>query len=89
MILSFADETTEQIWKGIPVRRIPVDLQRQAEKRLGYLDLAKRIEDLYIPPSNHFHSVGKRFAIRVNMQWRITFAWTEKGPSEVLLEDYH
>jgi proteic killer suppression protein len=48
-----------------------------------------RIEDLYIPPSNHFHAVGQRFAIRVNRQWRITFHWTDAGPSDVLLEDYH
>lgn len=89
MILGFADETTRQIWTGDPVRRIPVELQRQALKRLGYLNAAKRIDDLHQPPSNHFHAVGKRYAIRVNAQWRITFAWTDAGPNEVLFEDYH
>jgi proteic killer suppression protein len=88
MIQRFADATIEQLWKGQPIRRIPLDLQRQALKRLGYLHAAKRIEDLYQPPSNHFHAVGKRFAIRVNLQWRITFVWTDAGPTEVLFEDY-
>ena len=89
MIQGFADDTTRQIWTGEPVRRIPVELQRQALKRLGYLNAAKRIQDLCQPPSNHFHAVGKRSAIRVNDQWRITFAWTESGPDSVCFEDYH
>jgi toxin HigB-1 len=91
MIQSFADERTEQIWKGVAVRRLPADLQRQALKRLGYLHAATRLDDLYQPPSNHFHVLAgsRRYAIRVNLQWRITFAWTEAGPSDVLFEDYH
>ena len=89
MIQGFADATTRQIWTGELVRRIPVELQRQALKRLGYLNAAKRIEDLYQPPSNHFHAIGKRYAIRVNDQWRITFDWTESGPASVSFEDYH
>lgn len=89
MIQSFSDETTKALWARIPLRRIPVELQNQAHKRLRYLNAAVRIEDLYIPPSNHFHAVGKRFAISVNKQWRITFSWTPAGPSEVQFEDYH
>ncbi len=91
MLQSFSDATTEQIWKGQAVRRIPTDLQRQALKRLNYLNAAKRLEDLYQPPSNRFHALKGtgRYSISVNMQWRITFTWTEAGPAEVLFEDYH
>ena len=89
MIQGFADETTSAIWGRVSVRRLPADLQTQAFKRLSYLHAATRIEDLYVPPSNHFHAVGQRFAIRVNMQWRITFTWTPAGPIGVCLEDYH
>jgi proteic killer suppression protein len=91
MLQSFSDVTTKQIWKGQAVRRIPTDLQRQALKRLTYLNAAKRLEDLYQPPSNRFHALKGtgRYSISVNMQWRITFTWTEAGPSEVLFEDYH
>jgi proteic killer suppression protein len=89
VIQSFADDTTKQIWEGKAVRRIPAHLQRQALKRLTFLNLAKKLEDLYVPPSNHFHTLGKRCAIRVNMQWRITFGWSESGPVGVLFEDYH
>jgi toxin HigB-1 len=89
MIQSFSDDLTKQLFDRIHVRRLPAPLQQQAYKRLSYLNAAKRLEDLYIPPSNHFHSVGDRFSIRVNMQWRITFRWTESGPMEVRFEDYH
>ena len=86
MIQSFADDATKRIWEGESIRRIPADLQRQALKRLTFLNLATKIEDLYIPPSNHFHTIGKRYAIRVNLQWRITFAWSELGRVRVLTQ---
>ena len=91
MIQSFADEITEHLASGRFVRKLPGELQRQALKRLNFLKLAQRIEDLYIPPSNHFHTLGNqgRYAIRVNMQWRITFRWSEAGPIDGLFEDYH
>ncbi len=90
MIQSFADATTEEIWKGQPLRRIPSALHRQALKRLIYLNAAKRLEDLYEPPSNRFHALQgvSRYSISVNLQWRITFNWTEAGPTDVLFEDY-
>lgn len=89
MIQSFADETTRHLAEGQPVRKVPAELAKQAYKRLAYLAAATRLESLYIPPSNHLHAVGKRYAIRVNMQWRITFIWTASGPADVLFEDYH
>lgn len=89
MIQGFADETTRHLAEGQPVRKVPAELAKQAYKRLAYLSAATRLESLYIPPSNHFHAIGKRYAIRVNMQWRITFTWTDSGPADVLFEDYH
>ena len=91
MIQSYADEITEHLANGHFVRKLPVELQRQALKRLNFLKLARRVEELYMPPSNHFHALGDqgRYAIRVNMQWRITFRWSDAGPTDVLFEDYH
>jgi proteic killer suppression protein len=91
MILSFADELTLQIWQGNPIRRLPDNLQRQTLKRLTYLNSAECIEELYQPPSNHFHALQgtPRYCIRVNKQWRLSFAWSGRGPEHVRLEDYH
>jgi toxin HigB-1 len=89
MIQSFRDDQTRMLLKREFVRRVPEALQNQAHRRLLYLNAATRIEDLYIPPSNGFHKVGKGFALKVNAQWRITFKWGANGPEDVLFEDYH
>jgi len=28
-------------------------------------------------------------SIAINMQWRICFRWTDRGPAEVEITDYH
>jgi proteic killer suppression protein len=57
------------------------------------LNRAARLEDLRIPPSNHLEALqGDRegqHSIRVNRQWRVCFAWTESGPKDVEIVDYH
>ena len=30
-----------------------------------------------------------RYSIRINDQWRITFAWIDGGADDVRIEDYH
>jgi proteic killer suppression protein len=54
---------------------------------------AERLEDLKSPPGNRLEALkGKlsgRHSIRVNDQWRIVFRWTENGPDEVEVVDYH
>jgi len=91
MIQSFSDERTRLLCEGKAVGKLQLNLQRQATKRLMFLALAKRLEDLYFPPSNKFHALAgsARYAISVNMQWRITFEWSDAGPANVLFEDYH
>ncbi len=44
---------------------------------------------MHTPPGNRLHLVGKLWSISVNMQYRITFIWGEKGPEEVWFGDYH
>jgi proteic killer suppression protein len=91
MIQSFKDDRTAEIWAGKPVKKLAAELQKKALKRLGFLNLAKALTDLYIPPSNHFEKLAgnDRYSIRVDAQWRLTFTWTEAGPADVLFEDYH
>ncbi len=50
MIKSFADKRTEQIFSGEKAKRLDARLQKKALRRLRYLDAAKRIEDLLVPP---------------------------------------
>ena len=30
-----------------------------------------------------------RYSIRINDQWRLCFEWTERGPAQVEIVDYH
>ena len=49
--------------------------------------------DLRAPPANRLEALtGNRrgqHSIRINSQWRICFIWTEEGPADVEIVDYH
>lgn len=93
MIRDFADRETETIWSGRRSRRLPPDIQTVALRKLRLLNQARRIDDLRIPPGNRLEALrGNRngqFSIRINEQWRICFVWTEAGPTDVEIVDYH
>jgi len=48
---------------------------------------------LRAPPANRLEALaGDRrgqHSIRINDQWRICFIWTEEGPANVEIVDYH
>ena len=71
MIKSFADKRTEQIFCGERAKRLDVRLQKKVLRRLRYIDAAKRIEDLLVPPSNKLEKkegeLQEFYAIWVNM----------------------
>ncbi len=92
MIKSFGDRRTEDIFKGITVKRLSADLQSQALRRLQYIDAAGTIEDLRLPPSNRLErkkgNLKDFYAIWINKQWRIIFRWRD-GAHDVQMIDYH
>lgn len=57
------------------------------------LDAAVDLDDLRIPPGNRLEALkGDRrgqHSIRINDQWRICFTWTDTGPEDVEIVDYH
>ena len=89
----FADEVTENVFRGLPARRLPPDIQRRARMRLQRVVAATRLGDLAVPPSHHLERLrGDRsglHSIRINDQWRICFRWTEHGAREIEIIDYH
>lgn len=64
-----------------------------ATRKLQMLDSAATLEFLKAPPGNRLEELmGDRagqYSIRINLQWRICFAWTDKGPVNVEIVDYH
>ena len=93
MIRGFADKETEKIWQGVVSRRLPIDIQAVARRKLRMLNSARRLDDLRIPPANRLEALkGERrgqYSIRINSQWRICFRWGGSDASSVAIVDYH
>lgn len=93
MIASFADRETQRVWVRDRSRKLPVDIQSNALRKLRQLNRIAQPADLRIPPGNRFEELkGDRqgtYSIRVNDQWRITFRWRDGGAHDVRIEDYH
>jgi proteic killer suppression protein len=92
MILSFADKDTEKLARLERVSRF-VLFERMSLRKLTQLDVAEKLDDLRVPPGNRLEQLkGDRIgqhSIRVNDQYRICFFWTDQGPMDVVICDYH
>ncbi len=92
MIRSFADRDTRCFFEG---RRVAAfqGFANLAARRLTLLDSAVSLEDLAALPGNRLEALrGGRvgqYSIRINAQWRICFRWTDDGPCDVEIVDYH
>ena len=64
-----------------------------ATRKLAQLDAAQTLEFLRSPPGNRLEALkGERkgqFSIRINDQYRLCFRWTNEGPTDVEIVDYH
>jgi len=93
MIKTFADKETENFWLKGRSKKIPVNIQKRAYRKLQILDAAMSLEDLRAPPSNHLEKLqGKRkefYSIRINKQWRICFCMENADVTAVEIIDYH
>ena len=93
MIVSFRSSETEKVWRGEFSRKLPHDIQQTALRKLRMLSNARVLRDLAVPPNNHLEALkddrAGQHSIRINRQWRICFVWTEGGPENVEIVDYH
>ena len=97
MIVSFADAATEDLFNGEESRRarqlLPEELWRNARRKLDMLNSVTRLQDLRFPPGNRLESLkGNRkgqHSVRINDQYRVCFRWTDNGPDDVEVEEYH
>ncbi|MEM9764906.1 MAG: type II toxin-antitoxin system RelE/ParE family toxin [Pseudomonadota bacterium] len=93
MIRSYRDPRAQAILRGEVPRGLSKELCRAAIRRLIALDSAEALAELRLPPSNRLEALrGDRagqHSIRINRQWRLCFRWTEQGPEDVEIVDYH
>lgn len=91
-IRSFRCADTEAIYEGKSPRRFR-NIENVAQRKLQMLDDAVALRDLRSPPGNRLEALsGDRagqHSIRINDQWRVCFVWTEAGPTNVEIVDYH
>ena len=97
MIVSFRNSAAEDIFNGINSKAarkaLPRTLWRLASRKLDQLDSIQALEELRVPPGNHFEKLtGDRvdeYSIRINDQYRVCFMWETSGPYAVEVTDYH
>ncbi|TCJ27880.1 plasmid maintenance system killer [Microbacterium sp. PI-1] len=93
MIRSFGSKATERLWRRERVPSVDPRILSVALRKLRQVGSAESIDDLRLPPGNRLEAMkGDRagqYSIRVNDQWRICFVWTDAGPEEVEIVDYH
>jgi proteic killer suppression protein len=93
VLRSFRNKDTEAIWHRQRSRKLDTTTQRVAWRKLAMLDAAETLGDLRVPPGNRLEKLaGDRagqYSIRINRQWRICFRWSDAGPEDVEIVDYH
>jgi toxin HigB-1 len=92
MIHSFRCKYTRALFEGGNPLRFTA-FKDVAIRKLAQLDAAQTLEFLRAPPGNRLEALqGDRkgqYSIRINAQFRVCFVWTENGPIDVEIVDYH
>jgi len=92
VIQSFRCDDTQTLFETGKCKRF-TSIASVAMRKLAQLDAAHTLDFLRSPPGNRFEALkGDRagcYSIRVNDQFRVCFRWTESGPSDVEIVDYH
>jgi proteic killer suppression protein len=94
MIRSFRGAFAELILEQRRVPKgFPSDIAKVARRKLVQLNVASALGDLAAPPGNRLEALrgdlAGKHSIRINDQWRIVFRWSESGPEQVEITDYH
>jgi len=92
VIKSFRSSDTQVLFETGSSKRFG-SIAQVATRKLTQLEAAVTLDFLKSPPGNRLEPLkGDRqgqHSIRINDQWRICFRWTDAGPEEVEIVDYH
>ncbi|MGH9871586.1 MAG: type II toxin-antitoxin system RelE/ParE family toxin [Pyrinomonadaceae bacterium] len=92
MIRSFRCGDTQALFEAGKAKRFS-GIAKVATRKLAQLDAAQTLDFLRAPPANHLEALKRerkgQHSIRVNDQFRVCFRWTDEGPEDVEIVDYH
>jgi len=92
MIRSFRCRDTEYLFTTGRTKRWG-KIKHIAERKLAQLHAAHELRDLRSPPGNRPEALAgtrkRQHSVRINNQWRLCFRWTDDGPEDVAIVDYH
>lgn len=97
MIRAFRNKATEDVFNGKAtkdaLKLCPRSLWKIAVRKFDQLDSVLSLDELRVPPGNRLEALSRKrkgqYSIRINDQYRICFRWTETGPGDVEITDYH
>jgi toxin HigB-1 len=97
VIKSFFNQGTEDIFDrrgSMEARRsCPKTIWRVAQRKLDQLNAVVSLGSLRLPPGNRLEALKQdrhgQHCILINDQFLICFVWTEEGPEQVEITDYH
>lgn len=97
MIQTFKNQATQNIFNGEVTKQAlkicPRNIWKIASRKLDQLDSVFQLDELRVPPGNQLEALQRdrkgQYSIRINDQYRICFKWSESGPSDVEITDYH
>jgi toxin HigB-1 len=97
VIKSFFNQGTEDIFNNRVTREAlricPKNIWPVAQRKLDQLNAVVSLSSLRLPPGNRLEALKRdRFgqhSIRINDQFRVCFIWTEDGPEQIEITDYH
>ena len=91
MIRSYRSKALKKFAVGGDTSKLPVANVERVKQLLALLQVAIAPEDANLPGSG-FHGLQgkpKRYALKVNANYRLTFGWEESEAVDLDLEDYH
>jgi proteic killer suppression protein len=92
VIKSFKAPDTERLFNDERVKRWQA-IEGMARRKLIMVHVASKLDDLKVPPGNRLHRLHAdregQYAIRINDQYRVCFAWRDGNAYDVEITDYH
>jgi proteic killer suppression protein len=93
VIVSFACDKTERLWRRRRDHGLPPQIERVALRKLTQIDRSRALSDLRVPPGNRLEALKSdragQHSIRVNDQYRVCFRWSGEDAQDVEIVDYH